>query len=488
MKGLGWHRRRSRARWSDTAALRAAATPKAGIRPCPWHRRTRDAVGYSLRLRLMLVFTVLALAMTIIFLGGVQKAIAMGWREAARPLLMDYVDRLVEEVGTPPDIERARAIVNRLPIHMHIAGPKVNWDSHPEQPRPEWMSHAVRSDKRWLAEVDGQKLLQRVTEDGHTIVFGLNAMTWEQKPRIAWFTLTALLLLTAFAYAWVRRLLSPLEDIRQGARRFGAGDFSQPIALPPTRRPDELHQLAATINTMGEDIHQMLEAKRALLLAMSHELRSPLTRARLHTELLPESADTQPQRDALLRDLGEMARLISDLLESERLAGRHAALHREPVDLLSLAREVVEELSARHSHAHHVAVRTDGPADQMPLLPLDRSRMRLLLRNLLDNSLRHTDPALPPVELHCTWDAAGAVVVRVRDYGPGVDPEHLSRLAEPFFRPDTARQRATGGVGLGLYLCRLVAQAHGGSLHFSNAAPGLLVRVVLPPASSTSPA
>ena len=459
---------------------------------CPWHRRARDAVGYSLRLRLVLVFLLLALAMAITFMGGVQKAIAIGWREAARPLLMDYVDRLVEEVGTPPSIERAQAIVKRLPIHMHIEGPVVKWDSHPDQPRPEWMRRQGATDKRWLSEADGHKLLQRVTADGHTIVFGLNAMTWDQKPRIAWLTLTVLLLLTALAYAYVRYLLRPLDDIRRGAQRFGAGDFAQPIPLRSTRRPDELGQLAATINTMGEDIHQMLEAKRALLLAMSHELRSPLTRARLNTELLPEGADTQAQRDALLRDLGEMARLISDLLESERLAGRHAALYREPTDLAALAREVVEELSVRHAAAAHIRVVMDceglagnptedgTPSHQPPLLALDRSRVRLLLRNLLDNSLRHSDPAAPPPELHCILDAMDGVVLRVRDFGPGVADEHLGRLAEPFFRPDTARQRATGGVGLGLYLCRLVAQAHGGWLHIANAKPGLEVQVALP--------
>eukprot|EP01034_Spumella_vulgaris_P045848 gene45848-57145_t len=246
-----------------------------------------------------------------------------------------------------------------------------------------------------------------------------------------------------------------------------------------TRRPDELGQLAATINTMGEDIHQMLEAKRALLLAMSHELRSPLTRARLNTELLPEGADTQAQRDALLRDLGEMARLISDLLESERLAGRHAALHREPTDLAALAREVVEELSVRHAAAAHIRVVMNGaglagkptegrpPQHPTPLMALDRSRVRLLLRNLLDNSLRHSDPAAPPPELHCTLDATGGVVLRVRDFGPGVADEHLGRAGAP----------------LGAW-----AWAHGGWLHIANAKPGLEVwiPVDLQPAESAS--
>ena len=133
--------------------------------------------------------------------------------------------------------------------------------------------------------------------------------------------------------------------------------FILPIAIPVRHavRPDELDQLAITVNTMGHDIHQMLEAKRALLLAISHELRSPITRARLHAELLPEEGEAAAQRAALLRDLQEMADLVSDLLESERLAGGHAALHREPVDLPTLAREVLQELTARHAQAAQVS-------------------------------------------------------------------------------------------------------------------------------------
>ena len=447
---------------------------------CPWHRRARRAVGYSLRIRLVLVFMALAVTVAVTFMGGVQKAVSVGWREAARPLLMDYVDRLAAEIGSPPSIERAQAIADRLPVTLRIDGPAVHWASHPDQPRSDWMSDKVRREENYngmSADDERGRLLHRVTADGSHIEFGLNALSWDKRPRIAWGTLTVLLLLTALAYVYVRHLLRPLDDIRRGARRFGEGNFAQRIPVRHAHRPDELGQLAATINTMGDDIHQMLEAKRALLLAMSHELRSPLTRARLNVELLPETAEVQAQRDALMRDLGEMGALINDLLESERLAGRHAALHRELVDLPALAREVLAELGGRHSGAPSIALHAP---DDMPLLSLDRSRMRLLLRNLLDNSLRHTSGSatLAP-QLHLRM-AEQAVEVEVRDHGPGVPPEHLPHLAQAFYRPDTARQRTTGGVGLGLYLCRLVAQAHGGTLQMRNAEPGLSVSVQLP--------
>jgi signal transduction histidine kinase len=109
---------------------------------------------------------------------------------------------------------------------------------------------------------------------------GLDTGSWRERPqRVGWTTLLVLLLLTAIlAYTYVRRLLRPLDDIRAGAQRFGRASSSEPI---PVRRRDELGQLADDVNAMAASIHQMLEAKRGLLLAISHELRSPLTRARL---------------------------------------------------------------------------------------------------------------------------------------------------------------------------------------------------------------
>ncbi|WP_137919682.1 HAMP domain-containing sensor histidine kinase [Hydrogenophaga sp. 2FB] len=451
----------------------------------PWYRRAANAVRCSLKLRMVMVFLLLAMAMSFTFISGAQKAFSVGWREAARPMLMDYVDRLAGEVsagGGAPSIERAQALTQRLPITIDIVGPRINWRSHPQQARAHWLRdrpHGGRGDDDagWGDDQDWRQLLQRSTTDGHRIDFGLNEAAFDRRPKLVGYTLAALLMLTLLAYLYVRRLLRPLDHIRQGALRFGAGEFGEPIPVRHPQRPDELGQLAATINNMGHDIHQMLEAQRALLLAISHELRSPLTRARLNTELLPESDEITPQREALLRDLSEMARLISDLLESERLAGRHKALHREPTDPAALVREVIDELAATQPSARGVALHlTDG----LPTLPLDRVRVRLLLRNLLDNALRHSAGAPLPVELHLRPLGAGqGIELEVRDHGPGVPDEQLAHLAQPFFRPDTARTRSAGGVGLGLYLCKLVAQAHGGTLSVRNERPGLAVTVTL---------
>lgn len=495
-------------------------------------RRWLATVRRSLKLRLMLVFLLLAVAMAVTFVGGARQAFSVGWRDAARPLLADYIDRLTEEVGDPPQVERARALVERLPITIRIEGPSVQWQSHDDAPlpgaerplqrpgfQPDGMPHRHELPRHrdgstprghmggmdrmerlergeWVEDRDWQRLLQRQTSDGHLLEFGIHVRTFERRAKLVGWTVGGLLLLTLLAFLYVRHLLRPLEDIRAGAERFGAGRFDQDIPLRHPSQPDELGQLAATINTMGRDIHQMLDAKRGLLLAISHELRSPLTRARLHAELLPDGGPEQVQRQALLRDLQEMANLISDLLESERLsAGQgsahapHSALHRERVALGPLAQSVQEELSQRHAQAPAVELLVE-PADATAYL--DPQRIRLLLRNLLDNALRHSvaetaaAPAVPsageprPPLCRIRLAPSGDVWLEVRDWGPGVPPDQLARLSEPFYRPDSARTRAAGGVGLGLYLCRLVAQAHGGTLELANAHPGLRATVRLP--------
>jgi signal transduction histidine kinase len=364
----------------------------------------------------------------------------------------------VAELGAPPDVARAEALVTRLPISVRIEGPVVNWDSHPQ--------------RRWRNFGPGRgDWLTRSTADGHRISFGLGTLPWQREPHgIGWITLALLLALIAIAYAYVRRLLRPLDDIRDGAERFGRGAFDQPI---PLRRRDELGDLAQRINTMAHDIQGMLDAKRALLLALSHELRSPLTRARLNAELLPATPEGEAERAALLRDLAEMRDLISDLLESERLSSPHVALQREPVDLTALVREVVAE----HPDGGRVVL---DLAEGLPRVAVDRLRIRVLVRNLLENALRYGLDAPEPPRIALRAAQQGGIELEVRDFGPGVDAAQLEHLTEPFYRTDSARQRATGGVGLGMYLCRLVAEAHGGRLTVRNAQPGLAVSAVLP--------
>jgi len=407
----------------------------------------------SIRWRLVTLFVLLALATSAVFIFGMRSALHGGWEGYAQPLLNDYADRIVGDLGIPPSPVRARQLERELPVRIRIEGPVAQYGQPPRH------RHFGSPLNRWE--------LKRTTADGHVVAIGLARLPHDgPDPVSGWYTLLALLGLTGLVFVAVRRLLAPLSAIGAGVERYGQGDFSTAI---PVQRADELGELSERINRMAHSLHGMLDAKRALLLAISHELRSPLTRARVNAELL----DATPEQAALLRDLGQMRDLIADLLESERLAADHVALQAESVR----AADLLDEVLAAWPGGPPALTREVAP--DVPAIDADPTRLRLLMRNLLDNALRHSGngAAVPVVSLQ---PERGGCRLTVRDHGPGVPPEHLPHLTEAFYRADSARQRSTGGVGLGLYLCRLVAQAHGGSLEVSNAQPGLRVSVWLP--------
>ena len=427
-------------------------------------RRAAHRFRHSLKLRLMALFLLLAAVLGLLLVGTLQRALQGGWQGYAQPLVADYVDHLAAEIGTPPDAARARAIAERLPVRVRIEGPVLRFDS-----QPGGLADA-RDDDRHGPPSWG---LTRTLADGHVLRFSLVAPPDEQRPRrLGWIALGVLVLVTAAGYLVVRRLLRPLDAIGAGVAAYTTGRFGQPIATfaPGGRlRDDELGALATRIDGMAGSLAGMLEAKRTLLLAISHELRSPLTRARLHAELLDES----PERSALLADLAEMRDLVATLLESERLQQGHSALQAAPLDLAPLLRTLAAD---------------EGVALDLGLSPavalLDETRLRLMLRNLLANARRHAAGAVQPPQLFLRVEPDGRWALGLRDHGPGVAADQLARLGEPFHRPDAARTRSAGGVGLGLHLCRQVAQAHGGELRIRLAHPGLEVAMVWAPRRS----
>ena len=149
-------------------------------------------------------------------------------------------------------------------------------------------------------------------------------------------------------------------------------------------------------------------------------------------------------------------------------------LHVNKLELTNV-QELVQSVVSQLPQEHSVKISVDA---QTKSALIDENRLRLLLRNLIDNAVHHgAGGAQSPEVIVSNNDKE--LNITVRDYGKGVDEGVLANLAQPFYRTDSARQRSTGGVGLGLYLCRLVAQAHGGRLEFENAHPGLKVTATI---------
>lgn len=427
----------------------------------------KRARRHSLSGRLLGLFLLTGLALALVVKTGFQIAFQDGFRGLARPHVAEYVSQLLREIGDPPDTVKAAELAQRLPLEIHITAAGTDWSSAgspPDLSQARLHPHRLTSGEAVRAGRIGDDFVLVYQTDDYRVILqpqGLEATDWA--PWALLFTLFGVLTALALAYHGIRRLFLPLQEISTGLAHIGQGDLEHRIQV---KRRDELGELAENVNRMADDIREMLDAKRQLLLAISHELRSPLTRARVNLALLPESET----RRTLEADIAEMVKLTEELLESERLNSRHAALNLSAEDPAALVGQVIAE----HFPDRNILAELDL---EIGYVALDPVRFKLLVRNLLENALRHTPTTAPAPAVSLSRQTAGWTL-SVRDQGPGIAPEHLAKITQPFYRADPSRHRNTGGCGLGLYLSRMIAEAHGGCLEVeSRKGHGLLARV-----------
>lgn len=286
----------------------------------------------------------------------------------------------------------------------------------------------------------------------------------------------AILIAAFFAVALSNAFLSPLRRIAQAAQRLAAGDFS---ARLQTASRDEIGQLAADFNQLALALERNEQIRRHLMADVSHELRTPLTVMRAEIEALEEGVRI-PSREtfrSLQAEVKLLSTLIDDIYDLSLADVGALNYHKETVELQSLVSDCEAAFRDRFDRAglHSEMHSQDEP---LPVLA-DSSRIQQLLTNVFENCVRYTNPG-GTVRIQCVRNAGGADVI-VDDTAPGVATELLPRLFERFFRVESSRNRKTGGAGLGLAICRKIAEAHGGSIH-AQASPlgGLRIVISLP--------
>ena len=283
--------------------------------------------------------------------------------------------------------------------------------------------------------------------------------------------LLVLAVLVLLCYAFAYHLTSPLRELRAAMDTFGAGNFD---ARAPNHRMDEFGALARTFNRMAAHIQGLVSIERRLLLDISHELRSPLARLSVAVGLARSSQPSVLPLDRIQKEADRLNDLISQMLQVARLESQNARTM-QPVRLDELVRDIVNDCSIEAS-AHGCALVFPVPGEVT--VPGDPELLRRAIENVMRNAIRYAPPE-SKVEV-VVEDGAGKARVRIRDQGTGVPEEALPHLFDPFFRVDSDRNRARGGVGLGLSIARRAVELHKGKLWASNAHPGLQVDIELP--------
>ncbi len=234
------------------------------------------------------------------------------------------------------------------------------------------------------------------------------------------------------------------------------------------KNPDELASLASSFHSITNTLKEQLRARDQLLLDISHELRGPLTRMRVALEM----AAPGTAMDTLHEEIDSLDKMVAEILETERLNSPAGQLNRETLEIGALISETISQFKGRPPGIQKKWV---DPV----VLKLDGERMRLVLRNILDNALKYGAEAAKPVEVTLRREGGFAILV-VRDFGPGIPENELRLVFEPFYRVGRSRS-SSASYGLGLPLCKRIVDAHGGRMLLaSGVGEGTRVTVELP--------
>ena len=307
-------------------------------------------------------------------------------------------------------------------------------------------------------------VVQVVLRDGAVVTFDsfVSPEAAGMPLRLALTLLVLLGTVVALSLVAVRWVTGPLAALAAAAEKLGE-DINRP-PLPETG-PLESRRAARAFNTMQGRLSRFIAARTRILAAMSHDLKTPITRLRLRTELLEDEA----LRSKFSKDLEEMESMVTQTLDFMRDASASEPVQR--VDFMALLESLqtdyqdmgnTVEVEGRLAHSFNGRPRA----------------LRRCLTNLVDNAIRYGKRATLRAE-----DGADQVTIRVLDDGPGIPEAELEHAFEPFFRGESSRSRETGGTGLGLGIARNIARAHGGDLVLKNRPGGGLEAILTLPRS-----
>jgi signal transduction histidine kinase len=400
--------------------------------------------------KLVAVMVALGFFIPLLVAGFFLLSVGRGLGAALERLMADHSELLA---ASTPDVETARRAAARLDVGIRFEGPSGRWSTDGTVPGlgAAALSQGAAPGRRSC----GPACYVVTRSDGGSYLFQwrLHQRARAAHDRLLLLLLGLLVAVVVAAYALLRRILRPLGWLRAAVARVGEGHLDVEVGR---RTSDEFGELADAFDRMVGRVREMVRSRDRLLLDVSHELRSPLTRMKVALALGADDA----RRRCLESNVAEMEAMVTELLELERLRDQRG-LRLQECDLVSIVQDAARAFEDRPPGAVFGA----RPAELR--LRIDPDKVRRVLGNVLENASKYSLPDSGPVRISIDEGTASAVV-HVEDDGPGIPEKDLERLFEPFFRVDPSRSRRTGGYGLGLSLCKRIMEAHGGGIVAAN--------------------
>lgn len=342
----------------------------------------------------------------------------------------------------------------------------MKWDSQQANKDTSWSRWRANETTRAPVILKHPFLIQLQLKDGSWVSFVQPFPEELFSLPYRFFASLLILLVTVslLSFIVVRWITKPISTLAVAADELGRDIQRSPLE---ENGPREVAQAAHAFNIMQSRINQYIQDRSQLLAAISHDLRTPITRLRLRTELLNNEA----LKKKFLGDLEDMQTMVNETLDYMRGHDRKEAIQK--IDINALVDSLVEDMRDA-GHQMNIEGKSQKVYRGRPLA------LKRCLTNLLENAIRYGENATIWIE-----ESEKNLILRIVDTGPGIPQDQLDKIFEPFFRLDSSRNRSSGGVGLGLGIARDIARANGGDLYLRNSDEGGLEAVLELPNSLT---
>jgi signal transduction histidine kinase len=286
-------------------------------------------------------------------------------------------------------------------------------------------------------------------------------------------------------YWLARYLTSPVIKLRDATRRFAGGELTVRIGKNGSKWKDELSELAADFDSMAERIELLLTQQRQLIRDISHELRSPLARLVIAVELVRRRTgeETMPALDRIEKEAMILNEMIGQVLAITRFDSHIETIQMSAIDLGKLLEEVTDDANFE-AHARNCTVKLTKITNCT--ISGNEEWLRRAVENVVRNAVRYTyiNTTVDITLEQIVNNSKSFAEINVRDHGDGVPEANLPHLFRPFYRVSNARERQTGGAGLGLAITERVVKIHNGSIKASNVPGGGFIIVIRLPTAS----
>jgi len=374
-----------------------------------------------------------------------------GFRENRRIFfqnnLAQYGAYLVRDLQENLNLEYARELSQRLFLIIRYEGENETWETGSGIPHLDKVNFRKLEEKSRtpvnpkfsgfetkfsFGRHQKQGIVIVDTEAGRFIIAGSDS--WNDLRQVLPWILTILGLIGLIllgTWLTLRWILKPINWLSGGVVALGKGNLEHRL---PEKRGDELGDLSLAFNQMSERIREMLLAREQLLLDVSHELRSPLTRMKVALEFIPED----DSRESLLDDVQEMEQMVTEILETARLKSEYGQLNLQKTDLVKLIQDICINFEGQTP-----VIRFENAPETCQTFA-DAEQIETVLKNLMTNALKYSPAENAPVEVRLKKSAAGTLI-EIQDHGPGIQDWELDLIFEPCYRTDKSRNREKGG-------------------------------------------